>query len=184
MTDTRPKPVNWNRLGKLALERIDPRDKVVTRRCYMALRGRHELSAAEYLSVCAHLGIDPMTQAPAASGDYPKGMPEYRGELVWSLVGMGALGKRALDGLTMEQAGRRIGISAASLSRVCRGDVMSANIFLKVCAWIGKHPNEMTVRSGALDRVSDPFSRAEAAAELERSGPIAERVNARSGSGS
>jgi hypothetical protein len=160
MTSQKPKslkPVNWEKLARGATALIDPRDKVVTRRGYMALRRaaaacrpgagrtrRPALTAAEYLAVCDHLDRDPMTQGIAQPG-----MPDYRGAFSRELLAAAVLGRRMADGLTMEQAARRIGgCSAATLCRMGQGRAVSPDIVRRACAWLGKHPNEFTVAPG------------------------------------
>jgi|GEM_PF-3241947 len=133
---------DWKKLGRAATAALDPRSKTVTRATTMALRGGNPIrDARDYLKVCAAVGLDPATQAPACDT-----MPAFRGRFSAPLLAGTVLGLRRARALTMEQAAREIGISAATLCRTGRGKTVTPSTLLRIAVWSGKHPNEFTTR--------------------------------------
>ncbi|MCT8970614.1 hypothetical protein [Microbaculum marinisediminis] len=143
--------INWERLGRVASARLDPRAGIVSRSGIRALRARRGLSAGDYLSVCAALDLDPLDLDPVGLAPAGKDVPAYRGRLSHEIVAAAVLGRRLALGITsMEAAARAIGgLSAATLCRIGQGRALSAGALLRIAAWTGKHPNEFTVSDSA-----------------------------------
>ena len=183
---TRPRAgaINWERLGRVASARLDPRAGIVSRRGIRALRARRGLSAGDYLSVCAALDLDPVDLDPLdldPVGLKPAGkdMPAFRGRLSHEIVAAAVLGRRLALGITsMEAAARSIGgLSAATLCRIGQGRALSAGALLRIAAWTGKHPNEFTVSDSAPPALIAEIVESLARINPSAMGPEAETEN-------
>lgn len=94
------------------------------------------INAADFLKLCARLGIDPVTgqrRAPVANP----------GTLCLPLLGAAcAMTRHLKDHMSLRDAAEEIGVSASTLSRLEQSLPISIEPVLAVCAFIGVHPFE------------------------------------------
>lgn len=140
--------INWRRLAKAANDRIAA-DGVTPRvfneavrlkpRNWQSLTRGSTVPAADHLRLCQYLGLDPVTQAEPAAG-----MPAFMGDISWPNVALVLFANRQHRGLSVREAAAAIGISTATLSTAESGRKVAAGSLLKICAWVDRHPNELT----------------------------------------
>lgn len=109
----------------------------VSVRALRTARRGQPVAVDAHLGLCRALGLDPATGAPT-----PRVMP--CGRVRWDHVRASLVCSRAARGLTLRAAAERIGIGAATLLRAERGEAVSVEVFLKLCAWLGMPPGHLT----------------------------------------
>lgn len=211
---TRASAIDWERLGRLARRRLGRpagplggaalrAETGLAKRDVDALARGGRMPALGYLRACAFLGVDPVTLAPlgamgqeAGSGEAatgtgissPRGgIPPLGDEILWDFFGLAVMGARLARGQTVEQAARAARVSTATLSRASHGRKVDAQALLRLAAWLGRHPHELTAPAGTSAAPAEPvggFGRAEAIEELRRAGAIAGRMQAAAEAGS
>lgn len=100
-------------------------------------RGLHSalrVNAADFLKLCARVGIDPMTGADSGATIVNPG------ELSFDLIGAGLVMQQHLLGIEQQEAALRIGVSRQTLWRLERGMPVSAETVIAACEFIGVHP--------------------------------------------
>jgi len=102
------------------------------------------ISANAYLRLCVVLEHDPLPDLPVPMGELRPA------DLDQVLFALGFRLRRGLNKHTMRQAGEACQMSAATVMRLERGEVMSIGVVLRSCAYIKVHP------FGYLRAVSDP----------------------------
>ncbi len=105
----------------------------VTPRQVALARSGKPVNAGAYLALCAGVGVDPVD-----GGSRP--VKSLSSNVVWWLLSGALYITRHLKKLDQRAAAEAIGISAASVCRVERGQPVSIGVMLKVCAFIGVHP--------------------------------------------
>jgi DNA-binding XRE family transcriptional regulator len=122
-----------------ALDAIAHQAGVCPRQASLARAGK-PVNAGAYLALCAVTGIDPVdgTSRPVR---------ELSPNVAWWLLSGALYITRHLKKLDQRAAAKAIGISAASVCRVERGQPVSIGVMLKVCAFIGVHPFGYTALS-------------------------------------
>lgn len=90
------------------------------------------VSAPDFLKLCAALGVDPMTAAASH--------PCRIGDLDRALLGAGMQIQRRLRGDSYRKAARVAMLSYSAILRVERGEITSVRTVLRACAYIGVHP--------------------------------------------
>jgi transcriptional regulator with XRE-family HTH domain len=119
-----------------ALDAIARQAGVNPRQASMARAGK-PINAGAYLALCAAMGIDPV--------DGKSRPAKVLSPTVVRWVISGALYiTRGLKTLDQRAAAKVIGISPATVCRVERGHPVSIAVMLKVCAFIGVHPDGYT----------------------------------------
>jgi len=118
------------------LDAIGRRASVASRQVSMARAGK-PVNAGAYLALCAATGIDPVDGTP-------RPLKELSPNVVWWLLSGALYITRHLKKLDQRAAAEAIGISAASVCRVERGQPVSIGVMLKVCGFIGVHPDGYT----------------------------------------
>src|ERR1039458_1346157 len=115
-----------------ALDAIAQQAGVTSRQASLARAGK-PVNAGAYLALCAASGVDPVagTSRPAKA---------LSPNVAWWLLSGALYITRHLKKLDQRAAAEAIGISAASVCRVERGQSVSIGVMLKVCAFIGVHP--------------------------------------------
>jgi hypothetical protein len=119
-----------------ALDEMGRRAGVTSRQMSLARAGK-PVNAGAYLALCAATGIDPVDG---------KARPTrvISPNVVWWLLSGALYITRHLKKLDQRAAAEVIGISAASVCRVESGHPVSIGVMLKVCAFIGVHPDGYT----------------------------------------
>jgi hypothetical protein len=113
---------------------------VTPRQASFARTGK-AINAGSYLALCAASGIDPVDgKSRPAKVLSPN--------VVWWLLSGALYITRHLKKLDQRAAAEAIGISAASVCRVECGQPVSIGVVLKVCAFIGVHPDGYTAALG------------------------------------
>lgn len=142
------RPINWGKLARIADRAIRAKGETpgriaarvgLSRRETQDLRHGDKLPALAYLRLCHYLGRDPVTLEPPAAG-----IPEFKGAVLWTYLAIALYGNRLIAELSVRDAAAQIGVSAATVSRVENGVKVDARSFLNICAWLDRHPNEMT----------------------------------------
>tara|TARA_R110002020_G_scaffold266483_35_gene481513 strand:- start:2610 stop:3179 length:570 start_codon:yes stop_codon:yes gene_type:complete len=120
------------------LDRIDAGKTLgVAGRTTCALAICRPVGIDAWLAWCAALGLDPINGEAAG-----KSMPGFsRGEFMWWFFGAGVVGSRHIRRWSVRQAAGRIGISAATVSRVERGTVVSVAAVAAICRAYSLHPH-------------------------------------------
>lgn len=97
---------------------------------------KRPLAAQAFLTLCAGLGLDPLTLEPAA-GD----MPPFRGEVIWPMAGAALQVARHLHGHDQRAVSRAARLSLATVNRAENGQALSAGSLLRLAAYVGLHPH-------------------------------------------
>jgi len=119
-----------------ALKRLNDADValacVVTRRTVTSATKRRPITADHYFRLCAFAGVDPVSGwdiAPRAPGPFDQG-----------LFSLGVALRRMLNGHSLRQAGKAMGISYASVERIEDHKAVSIETTLAACKYVGVHP--------------------------------------------
>ncbi len=128
-------------------------------------------------AVTPHPG--PLPQGERGRAGAVAAIPPLGEEILWDFLGLAVMGARLSRGQTVEQAARAARVSTATLSRASHGRKVDAQALLRLAAWLGRHPHELTARAGTSAAPSEPigaFGRDDAIEELQRSNAIAGRM--------
>ncbi len=97
---------------------------------------RRPLAAQAYLTLCAGLGLDPLTLERAGAD-----MPPFRGEVLWPMAGAALQVARHLHGHDQRAVSRAARLSLATVNRAENGQALSAGSLLRLAAYVGVHPH-------------------------------------------
>jgi transcriptional regulator with XRE-family HTH domain len=109
----------------------------VTRRQASQARFGKPVSAGAYLAIAGALGIDPMNGAQLP----PK---IVSANIEWWLLASASYITRGLQQLDQRRAAKAIGISPSTVCRLEAGKPTSIGALIKVCRFIGVHPDGYT----------------------------------------
>jgi transcriptional regulator with XRE-family HTH domain len=118
------------------LDAVARRAGVQSRLASMA-RASKPINAGAYLALCAVTGLDPVDGKS-------RPVKELSPNVVWWFLSSALCITRSLKKLDQRGAAKVIGISPATVCRVERGQPVSIGVMLKVCAFIGVHPDGYT----------------------------------------
>ena len=122
---------SWTELDAIARQAgVSPRQASLA-------RAGKPVNAGAYLALCAATGIDPVDERSRPA-------KVLSPNVVWWLLSGALYITRHLKKLDQRNAAEVIGISAASVCRVECGQPVSIGVLLKVCAFIGVHPDGYT----------------------------------------
>jgi hypothetical protein len=108
------------------------------------------ISANAYLRLCVVIEHDPLPELAQPMGEVRPA------DLDQVLFALGFRLRRGLNKHTMRQAGEACQISAATVMRLERGEVMSIGVVLRSCAYVGVHPfGYLRTVSGARSLIED-----------------------------
>ncbi len=99
----------------------------------LARKGK-PVNAGAHLALCAAAGTDPVDGRA-------RPVKELSPNVVWWLLSGALYITRSLKKLDQRTAAKIIGVSPATVCRVERGNPVSIGNMLKVCAFIGVHPD-------------------------------------------
>jgi DNA-binding Xre family transcriptional regulator len=99
----------------------------------LARKGK-SVNTGAHLALCAAVGIDPVDGRS-------RPVKQLSSNVVWWLLSGALYITRNLKKLDQRAAAEAIGISAASVCRIECGQPVSIGVLLKVCAFIGVHPD-------------------------------------------
>jgi transcriptional regulator with XRE-family HTH domain len=118
------------------LDAVARRAGVPSRQASMA-RAAKPINAGAHLALCAATGIDPVdgTSRP---------IKQISPNIVWWLLSGALCITRSLQKLDQRAAAKVIGVSPATVCRVERGQPVSIGVLIKICAFIGVHPDGYT----------------------------------------
>jgi DNA-binding Xre family transcriptional regulator len=121
----------------------------IDRRQASLARAGKPITAGAYLALCGRVGIDPMDGTVRV----PKTVSPH---VEWWLVAAGLYITRGLRRLDQRRAAKAIGMSPATVCRLEGCKPISIGNLVKVCRFIGVHPDGYTVphAAGACDGVS------------------------------
>lgn len=100
-------------------------------------RAGKPINAGAYLAVCAAIGINPVDGKP-------RPVKQLKPNLVWWQLSAALYITRSLKKLDQRAAAKVIGISPATVCRVERGQPVSIGVLIKVCGFVGVHPDGYT----------------------------------------
>lgn len=112
-------------------------DAGVTRRQVCLARAGKPIGAGAHLALCGAVGIDPIDGASRP----PK---VVSANVVWWILSTALYVTRNLRKLDQRSAARLIGVSPATVCRVECAKPVSVEAMLKVCAFVGVHPDGYT----------------------------------------
>ncbi len=124
-----------------ALKAIAIEAGVAPRQVAMARAGK-PVCAGAYLALCGAAGIDPVDGGP-------RPIKRVSANVVWWLLSSALYITRGLRHLDQRAAARVIGVSPATVCRVEAGNAVSAINMIKVCTFIGVHPDGYTTPSNS-----------------------------------
>ena len=119
----------------------------VSRRQASLARAGKPISAGSYLALCGSVGLDPMD-------GLPRPVKSVAPIIEWWLLSAALYITRGLQELDQRRAANLIGTSAATVCRIEAGHSMSIGNMVKVCRFIGVHPDGYTAPHAACDVVS------------------------------
>jgi DNA-binding Xre family transcriptional regulator len=121
----------------------------VDRRQASLARAGKPIAAGPHLALCGRIGIDPLDGAARV----PKIVSP---NVEWWLLAAGLYITRGLRGLDQRRAAKAIGISPSTVCRIEACKPISVGNLVKVCRFIGVHPDGYTApnAAGACDGVS------------------------------
>jgi hypothetical protein len=110
----------------------------VPRRAISRIAAGQPVNAGVFLNVCGALALDPVTggRRPLAVGF----------EIQWWFFAYGLKGARMLRKLSVRRAAQLANVSVATISRAEAGRPISAESYLALCAFIGRHPHHYARR--------------------------------------
>jgi hypothetical protein len=91
------------------------------------------VNAADFLRLCARLGVDPLTGEPRTPIEGPQDVALYQ-------ISIGLRMHRSLNNLPLRTVASRTNISAPTILRLERNMPVSAHSIIAVCDFIGVHP--------------------------------------------
>lgn len=106
----------------------------VSLRSVKKARALHRAGADPTMRLCSHFNLDPQTGEGCE--------PFQCGPVLWWFIAVGLGTRRALLGLTVTTAAKRIGVSHATASRAEAGRAVSFESFLLICRFVGLDPRD------------------------------------------
>jgi hypothetical protein len=100
-------------------------------------RANKPINAGAYLAICGAAGLDPVD-------GLPRPIKSVSPNVEWWLLGTALRLTRGLRRLNQRSAAEAIGTSSSTVCRVETGRPVSIANMVKVCAFIGVHPNGYT----------------------------------------
>ena len=108
----------------------------VSPRQMMNAQSARPVATVAYLRICAVIQFDP---AADLHGDEPWHWPEPQ-SFDFEHLAIGFLIRRNLNGQTAAEAGKIMGLSAPTVSRIENAHAMQIGVVLKACRYLGMHP--------------------------------------------
>jgi DNA-binding XRE family transcriptional regulator len=118
------------------LDAVAKRAGVPSKLASMARAGK-PINAGAYLALCAAIGIDPVDGKPRPT-------KRLSPTMAWWLLASALFVTRSLKKLDQRAAAKVIGISPATVCRVERGQPVSIGVLIKICRFVGAHPDDYT----------------------------------------
>ena len=118
------------------LDAVARRAGVPSRQASMARAGK-PINAGAHLALCAATGIDPVDGKSRPT-------KQLSPTMAWWLLASALYVTRSLKKLDQRAAAKVIGISPATVCRVERGQPVSIGVLIKVCRFVGVHPDGYT----------------------------------------
>jgi DNA-binding XRE family transcriptional regulator len=109
---------------------------VTPRQVSLACAGK-AINAGAYLALCGAIGIDPVDGSP-------RPVKTISANVEWWLLGTALRIARELRRLNQRRAAKAIGVSPSTVCRVETGRPVSITNVVKVCAFVGVHPDGYT----------------------------------------
>jgi DNA-binding XRE family transcriptional regulator len=109
----------------------------VTPRQVSLARAEKPINAGAYLALCGAVGIDPVDGAPCP-------VKSVSPNVEWWLLSAALYITRGLRRLDQRNAAKVIGVSPSTVCRLESGKPVSIASMIKVCAFIGVHPDGYT----------------------------------------
>jgi transcriptional regulator with XRE-family HTH domain len=100
-------------------------------------RAGKPINAGAHMAMCAAIGIDP------ANGEM-RPVKSLSPKVVWWLLSGALYITRHLKKLDQRAAAKVIGVSPATVCRLERGQPVSIGVVIKICTFIGVHPDGYT----------------------------------------
>jgi transcriptional regulator with XRE-family HTH domain len=100
-------------------------------------RAGKPINAGAYLAVCGATGINPVDGKP-------RPVKQLKPSLVWWQLSAALYITRSLKKLDQRAAAKAIGVSPATVCRLERSQPVSIGVLIKICAFIGVHPDGYT----------------------------------------
>lgn len=119
-----------------ALAALAAEARVTPRQTSLA-RADKPINAGAYLALCGTLGVDPVNGCTRPVKDVSP-------TIEWGLLGTALRIVRELRRLNQRSAAKAIGVSPSTVCRVETGRPVSVANVVKVCAFVGVHPDGYT----------------------------------------
>jgi DNA-binding Xre family transcriptional regulator len=120
----------------------------VTPRQVSLARAGKPINAGAYLALCGAIGVDPVDGSP-------RPVKSVSSNIEWWLLSHALHITRGLRPLNQRSAAKVIRVSPSTVCRVEAGKPVSIANMVKVCAFLGVHPDGYTTPVGCVcDRVS------------------------------
>jgi DNA-binding XRE family transcriptional regulator len=123
-----------------ALVAIAVQADVTPRQVALARAGK-PINAGAYLALCSAVGIDPVDGAS-------RPVKTVSANVVWWLLSAALYISRGLRRLDQRSAAKAIGVSPSTVCRVEAGKPVSVANMIKVCSFVGVHPDGYTAPVG------------------------------------
>jgi transcriptional regulator with XRE-family HTH domain len=109
----------------------------VTRRQVALARAGKPINAGAFLALCGAVGVDPVDGSP-------RPVKAISSNVAWWLLSAALYITRGLRRLDQRRAAKVIGVSPSTVCRVETGKPVSIAALVKVCAFVGVHPDGYT----------------------------------------
>jgi DNA-binding XRE family transcriptional regulator len=126
----------------VAFSTIAQRARVTPRQVALARSGK-PINAGAFLALCGTVGLDPVDGAA-------RPIKSVSPNIVWWLMSAALYITRGLRRLDQRSAAKAIGVSASTVCRVEAGKPISVGAMIKVCTFIGVHPDGYTAPPNSL----------------------------------
>jgi transcriptional regulator with XRE-family HTH domain len=113
----------------------------VTRRQVALARTGKPINAGAYLALCGAVGVDPVDGSP-------RPVKAISSNVAWWLLSAALYITRGLRRLDQRSAAKLIRVSPSTVCRVESGEPVSIAAMVKVCVFIGVHPDGYTAPLG------------------------------------
>jgi hypothetical protein len=127
-----------------ALAAIAVRAAITPRQVALARAGK-PINAGAYLALCGAAGVDPVAGAQ-------RPVKVVSANVVWWLLSAALYITRRLRRLDHRSAAKAIGVSPSTVCRVEAGNPVSIANMIKVCRFVGVHPDGYTAPVGCPRR--------------------------------
>jgi transcriptional regulator with XRE-family HTH domain len=126
----------------VALATIAQRARVTPRQVALARVGK-PINAGAFLALCGAVGIDPVDGAA-------RPIKAVSPDIEWWLLSAALYITRGLRRLDQRSAANAIGVSPSTVCRVEAGKPISVAAMIKVCTFVGVHPDGYTAPPNSL----------------------------------